>query len=144
METTRAGRQSDESGRIRLNPGETWGNLEIREHVGRGRFGDVYRAWDPALDREVALKLVSDTDGRETVGGKIVEEGRKFGDIQGLETLQNQVIEGLKTFEFGLYRKLGLGDAKGPALGARAPVPAEYRTQVDEYYRSLAAPKKKN
>jgi len=73
-----------------------------------------------------------------------MEDGRKFGDIQGLETLQNQVIEGLKTFEFGLYRKLGLGDAKGPALGARAPVPAEYRAQVDEYYRSLATPKKKN
>lgn len=73
-----------------------------------------------------------------------MEDARKFSDINGLETLQTQVIEGLKTFEFGLYRKLGLGDAKGPALGARAPVPAEYRAQVDEYYRSLAAPKKKN
>lgn len=72
-----------------------------------------------------------------------MEDARKFSDVQGLEALQNQVIEGLKTFEFGLYRKLGLGDAKGPALGARSPVPAEYRAQVDEYYRSLAAPKKK-
>ena len=32
--------------------------LEIRAHVGHGRFGDVYRAWDPRLDREVALKLI--------------------------------------------------------------------------------------
>jgi hypothetical protein len=53
------------------------------------------------------------------------------------------VIEGLKTFEFSLYRKLGLGDEKSPALGARAQVPAEYRAAVEEYYRSLAGVKQK-
>src|SRR4249920_968986 len=35
-----------------------WGPLEILEKVGRGTFGDVYRAWDSRLDREVALKIV--------------------------------------------------------------------------------------
>lgn len=40
-----------------LAPGTTWGTLEIREKVGEGSFGEVYRAWDPALCREVALKL---------------------------------------------------------------------------------------
>lgn len=73
-----------------------------------------------------------------------MEDARKFSDVRGLEALQDQVIEGLKTFEFGLYRKLGLGDAKGPAIGSSAPVPAEYRALVDEYYRSLAGGKKKN
>jgi len=52
------------------------------------------------------------------------------------------VIEGLKTFEFTLYRKLGLGDSKAPTLGANAPVPAEYRAAVEEYYRSLAGAKR--
>src|SRR6185503_2676772 len=37
-----------------VQPGERWGSLQILEKVGRGRFGDVYRAWDPSLDREVA------------------------------------------------------------------------------------------
>ena len=60
------------------------------------------------------------------------------GDPKGVDELQKSVIEGLKTFEFTLYRKLGLGDSKGPALGSTAPVPAEYRAAVDEYYRSLA------
>lgn len=34
------------------------GRFEIREFLGRGAIGDVYLAWDPKLDAEVALKLV--------------------------------------------------------------------------------------
>jgi hypothetical protein len=71
-------------------------------------------------------------------GLRQLERGRTFNDPKGLDALQEQVIEGVKTFEFGLARALGLGAAGKPALGARATVPAEYRALVDEYYRSLA------
>src|SRR5215472_11078551 len=30
----------------------TWGTLTLLERVGAGSFGEVYRAWDPRLDRE--------------------------------------------------------------------------------------------
>lgn len=36
-----------------------WGYLEIRDEIGRGASGTVYRAWDTRLAREVALKLWS-------------------------------------------------------------------------------------
>jgi serine/threonine-protein kinase len=39
-------------------PPASWGPLEIRSQIGRGRFGTVYRAWDPRLEREVALKIL--------------------------------------------------------------------------------------
>ncbi len=40
---------------------ERWGRLEILERIGHGSFGEVYRAWDPKLDREVAVKLLHES-----------------------------------------------------------------------------------
>ncbi len=73
-----------------------------------------------------------------------LESGRVLnGDPKGLAELQANVIEGLKTFEFALFRSYGLGADNRPALGARAPVPPEYRALVEEYYRSLADPRRR-
>ena len=40
----------------------TWGPLEIRRTIGHGRFGTVHVAWDPTLEREVALKILRSAD----------------------------------------------------------------------------------
>ena len=37
---------------------EVWGSFRLQARVGQGSFGEVYRAWDPHLEREVALKLL--------------------------------------------------------------------------------------
>ncbi len=34
-----------------------WGHLDVLEKLGEGHFGEVFRAWDPQVGREVALKL---------------------------------------------------------------------------------------
>jgi serine/threonine-protein kinase len=36
----------------------TVGRYELRERLGAGAFGAVYRAYDPQLEREVALKML--------------------------------------------------------------------------------------
>jgi serine/threonine protein kinase len=37
---------------------KAWGPFQLLENVGQGGFGEVYRAFDTVLEREVALKLL--------------------------------------------------------------------------------------
>ena len=57
--------------------GSTWGPFTLTERIGRGRFGDVYRALDPRLDRPVALKLlkrsIRESDDSDSA---VIDEGR--------------------------------------------------------------------
>jgi hypothetical protein len=61
-----------------------------------------------------------------------------FGDARGLDRLERDLIDGLKELEFSLWRRFGESGGQRPAAGASARVPAQYRDQVEEYYRSLA------
>ncbi|MBA3295595.1 MAG: protein kinase, partial [Acidobacteria bacterium] len=62
---------------------ESWGRLRVFERIGRGAFGEVYRAWDPTLDREVALKLLpmDPVDGASPAS-IVIEEGRLLARVR--------------------------------------------------------------
>jgi eukaryotic-like serine/threonine-protein kinase len=60
-----------------------WGRLRLIERIGGGTFGEVYRAWDPRLHREVALKLIPIPRGHGAGrSASIIREGRLLARVR--------------------------------------------------------------
>ncbi len=45
-------------GQLAISPGTRFGHYEIGESIGAGGMGEVYRATDPTLERDVAIKVL--------------------------------------------------------------------------------------
>src|SRR5437764_11516419 len=64
-------------------PISSFGRYELRGTLGRGGFAQVYRAWDTALQREVALKALlphlADDDG---IRQRFVNEARAMARLR--------------------------------------------------------------
>jgi tetratricopeptide (TPR) repeat protein len=63
-------------------PPERWGHLEILDRVGEGSFGEIYRARDVRLDREVALKLLRHGTGPSPNDDEALAEGRLLARVR--------------------------------------------------------------
>jgi tetratricopeptide (TPR) repeat protein/TolB-like protein len=56
----------------------SWGPLKLRRTIGKGSFGTVHLAWDPGLEREVALKILH----RSPRSASVIREGRLLASIR--------------------------------------------------------------
>jgi serine/threonine protein kinase/Tol biopolymer transport system component len=104
-----------------------WGGLRIREVLGRGTSGRVYRAWDGKLDRDVALKLVepglSAAAPTETLSADvIIEEGRLLARVRhpGVVTVHGaDRING----RVGIWMELVEGQTLDTVVREHGPLP---------------------
>jgi len=112
---------------------ETWGHLRVLEPIGQGAFGQVYRAWDTRLDREVALKLLpAESDAGDARASSIIHEGRLLARVRhpnivtiyGAERIGDTVglwmerIDG-ETVEHRLSREPRLEPSAAIAIGSQ-------------------------
>jgi serine/threonine protein kinase len=55
--------------------------LQLGERIGEGAFGEVYRAFDPVIEREVALKLMRRRPSGERPGARALREYRNLAKV---------------------------------------------------------------
>jgi serine/threonine-protein kinase len=109
------------SGRDRV---AAWGSFELLERIGHGSFGEVYRAWDSRLDREVALKLLKQNDPAHVLdGSRAVQEGRLLARVrhEGVVTVYGaDVIDGV----VGIWMEFIRGRTLDALVGEHGPLSA--------------------
>ncbi len=99
-------------------PLREWGHLELREELGRGSFGVVWKAFDTLLEREVALKLRSPETSSDRARNYI-DEARRLARVRHPHVLAvhgADVHEGL----VGLWADLLEGQTLDEVLDRRA------------------------
>ena len=100
----------------------TWGPLRALEKLGSGAFGEVWRAWDPALQREVALKLRrADAPGPQA---RWLDEARRLARVQHTNVL---TVHGADVHDgrAGLWSDLVRGRTLEELLQELGPMSAE-------------------
>jgi hypothetical protein len=87
---------------------------------------DLARQGMPTAELDKAIENL-----RQLAGSQMLEDTRTATD------LRTKTIEGFKDFEFALRRRLGEGDSTRVLLERSGDVPAAYKQNVEEYYRSI-------
>ena len=60
-----------------LTPGTRLGVFELIALIGAGGMGEVYRATDTKLKRQVAIKILPPSLARTTIGSRVFNAKRK-------------------------------------------------------------------
>ncbi|MFN8588356.1 MAG: serine/threonine-protein kinase [Candidatus Eisenbacteria bacterium] len=115
-----------------------WGDLEAREKLGEGAFGEVFRAWEPRLQREVALKLRRDAGEQESARAELAE-ARQLARVRHPHVVQVLGVD-VRDGRAGLWTELVRGRTLEAELARRGPMGPDEAALIGlELCRALAA-----
>ncbi|MCH9681979.1 MAG: serine/threonine-protein kinase [Deltaproteobacteria bacterium] len=116
------------------------GRFEIRRTLGSGAMGRVFAAWDPRLERMVALKLINDEPDRPDPAA----QQRLLREARALATVRHPHV--VEVFEVGTFRDdvyLAMEQVPGDTLRlwlqASPRTPAEILEVFGQVAHGLAA-----
>src|SRR5690349_21579848 len=107
---------------MHLAVGQRLGAYEIVEAIGAGGMGEVYRARDTRLGRDVAIKVLPEAFAQDT--DRLIRFEREARALAALNHANIAHIHGLE--EFGGVRALTMELVEGEDLSqrlARGPIP---------------------
>lgn len=116
-----------------------WGTLRVLEKLDQGSFGEVYRAWDPSLEREVALKLSHSQAERSESTHRWLDEARRLARVRHPNVL---VVHGADIHDgrAGIWADLLHGSTLDEVLEERGRLGGAEATLVGlDLCRALAA-----
>ena len=64
-----------------------WGHLQVKELIGEGSYGEVYKAYDPVLDRNVALKLIKEKNSAPYQSRAFILEAKNLARVRNRHVL---------------------------------------------------------
>lgn len=113
-------------------PIERWGPLVLLERIGRGATGEVYRAWDSRLHRDVALKLLHrDQRTRHDAQARVLDEARRLARIRHEQVVS---VYGAEEHDgrVGLWMELVRGESLEERVRGRGPLGAAEAAQIGQ------------
>ena len=117
-----------------------WGHLEVLEKVGEGGGGEVFRAYDPSLEAEFALKLRRTDDPMAQANvTEFLSEARRLARVRHPNVL---VVHGadVQDGRMGIWTELVRGKSLEGYLRQQGPLSAREASLIGlEICRALAA-----
>jgi serine/threonine-protein kinase len=118
---------------------ESWGRYRLVRRLGAGSFGSVYCAWDPQLERNIAIKILHEHVADDRLKHRLLREGRALAKVQHPNVVQVFGVEEHGS-RVGLCMELVSGETLAGVVRSRGLLsPGEAAVVGQDVCRALAA-----